>query len=257
MKYFVFLAGIVSAALIGCSSESTTTTNPTPTNYLPSSEGTYYIYENSELEKGSSGGDSVAAVSSDSTWVEGTEQKTDVNGVTKTAVKYAIKVEDSTEIEYQYMAQDGGKLYRLVDLSFDIDSENTVNLGSGWMLVYDQSNPTWTAYEDSVSDVSIVVGGFPLTVTLKIKVTGATAGTENIAVNGQTIATAHSILTVGVTMYVPVLGNLPVNISIHQWLGANIGLVKLYQQPSSNPNPFGEPVVISGSSSVLQRYSIK
>lgn len=256
MKYSVFLASIISVALIGCAKDSTTPTTP-PKNYVPSSAGTYYIYENSELEKSSTGEDSVTAVYSDSTSVEGMEEKADMNGTTKTAVKYAVKAENSADVEYQYMAQEESKLYKLVDLSFDIDSTNTVNLGSGWMLVYDQSNATWTAFEDSVSDIAVDFGGFPVTLSMKIKVTGAYVGTENITVNGQSITTAHSILTVGITVYAPLVGSFPINISIHQWLGADIGFVKSVQPLISSPNPLGYPIVIPGSSSVLLRYSIK
>ncbi|MBI2793048.1 MAG: hypothetical protein HYX66_00175 [Ignavibacteria bacterium] len=255
MKYSVFLASIISVALIGCAKDSTTPTTP-PKNYLPSSTGTYYIYENTEVEKSSSGADSVVAVFSDSTTVEGTEQKSDLKGTTKTAVKYAVRADNSANIEYQYTAQEGSKLYRLINLSFDLDSANTVNLGSRWMLVYDQSNATWTAYEDSVSGITINVGGFPVPVSMKFKVTGANAGTENITVNGQSISTAHSILSIGITVYVPLFGDFPINLSIHQWLGADIGLVKSVQPPISSPSPIGDPIAIPGSSSVLLRYSI-
>ena len=250
------MAVVSATVLFGCAKESTTPSN-TSKNYLPSSAGTYYIHENSVKEKSSTGSDSVTMVYTDSTTVDGTEQKTDSKGTTKTAVRYVVYAGFTSETDTVYMAQEGGKLYQLVDLSYSMGGAGTLDLGTAWILVHDQGSATWTAYEDSVSNLTIDYQGSSIPVTVKIRIAGSSIGEENMTVDGKSVATSHSLLNLNLTMYVPVFGNVTVNVAIHNWFGTNVGLVKSDQPPVTfSILGFGEETV-SGMSSLLVRYSVK
>lgn len=250
------MAVVSATVFFGCAKESTTPSN-TSKNYLPSSAGTYYIHENSVIEKSSTGSDSVTMVYTDSTTVDGKEQKTDSKGTTKTAVRYVVYMDFTSSPDTVYMAQEGGKLYQLTDLSYSSGGTGTLNLGKAWILVHDQGSATWTAYEDSVSNLTIDYSGTPIPATVKIKISGSTIGSENVTVDGKSIATSHSLLNYGLTIYLGSFGNVPVNITIHNWFGTNVGVVKSNQPPFTISIPlFGEKS-FSGMTSVLVRYSVK
>ncbi len=233
MKISIGLIGVVALVIAGCTSEST---NPAAVvSYLATKLGTYMLNNNQILVMNQSGADSVAASFTDSTAYSGTSSAADSEGMTKSAALY-VAHQLGAPTDTLYLSEDGAKLYRLFDLSFNLPNISPLELGTRWVLIGDQNNSTWTGLKDTVSGISVVYQGLPLTIDAVFDLVGTKVGNENITIGGQTTKAMHYKLDYKINFTITaIIGTVPVDplvIPIDFWVVEGVGIVKTYQKPA-------------------------
>lgn len=258
----IFLSvAFVALIIAGCS--STTTTPGTPSSYLPGTTGSYFVRSNVTLEKDTTTG-AVNEVEpyEDSTVVTGKATMTDSKGVSKNAV-VMVTYQNGDPQDTTYMAEDGNKIYALMDLSAGAElGVGNVDLGSRWTLVADQgATAEWTAVSDSVSGISIDYNGTTIMANVAVSVKCKKNGTENLTINGKLVETLKYIMTYNVTMYLNLgiaVVPIPVTLTSDIWIGKGVGMAKQIQQPSEVSVPaLGFSFDIPGSRSAVIRFVVK
>jgi hypothetical protein len=257
----ILLSITIAAVIIaGCSS---TTTSPTGSNsYVVSTTGSYFIKSNVSLEKDSAtGAINESEAYEDSTVVTGKSTMADSKGVSKSAIVMVTFV-DGEPTDTTYMAEEGNKVYLLMDMSTGGGLGVDVDLGSRWTLVADQSaSGEWTAVQDSVSNIEIDYDGTKLMANIGVSVKCKKNGTENLTVSGKVIETIKYAMTYNFTMYINVgiaVVPLPITLTSEIWMGKGVGLVKQLTQPTTVSVPMlGFSFDIPGSRSAVVRYSVK
>ncbi len=226
---------VALAVLSGCTSDSN---NPsTIVAFVSSKVGTYILSSNTVLEKSSTGADSATVTFTDSTTFRGSATVEDSKGISKSSGQY-VSMQSGVAYDTLYLSEDGAKLYRLFDIGFNIPGLGNVELGTRWIQIADQQQSSWTGLQDTIRGINISYSGLPLTIDAVFTVKGSRGGSDNLSINGSTVSANRFSLDYQIALEIsnPILGSIPVDpikLPMDIWLVKGVGLVKVYQKPST------------------------
>lgn len=256
MKRIAALA-ILSGALLTSCGDDATTPEPTSESYVAAS-GSYMLHQNTELEI-----DTVTkAVSETPAPSDSTVAGAVVTYNGKSATPFYAFV-GGVPFDTTYYYQDGAALYTSIPLSYDIGGI-PLDLGSKWAKIMDQGATTWTALTDSIAPIDLPIGGYKL--SAKLNFTGQSLGSENVTINGVTLATKKVQVDLNARLYAmagPTSLPVDVNLKVMYWLADKVGVVKR-EQPAAIVNLgllgqlMGSPIqAVPGVRQVTTKYEIK
>jgi len=252
------------AVLSACSEE--TTQPPASGNYVVSKTGSYYIHTNVLVDIARDGKTTEIPSPADSTVVTGAAT---ISG--KSAVR-SVVFTAGIPTDTTYLAQEGSKVLEYFPIAFSIVGAS-VDLGVRWVTTFDESATSWTALTDTIAPFKFIVGIdtiYPNTdstridtvaynLSVKLNFTGTKTGTENLTIDGLSVATTKSVINIAATIYVNISGTIfPVEISLPRtyWFAKDVGVLKIDQEAkvlNSSPIP---PSGIPGLKQTTVRYTI-
>ena len=255
MKRIAPLAILTAALLVACGGSSTP---ETPTETFVATAGSYMLHQNTDLTIDTvTKAVSETPVPSDSTVVGAAVT---FNG--KSATPHVALV-GGIPADTMHYYQEGSALYSSIPLSYDIGGI-PLDLGFKWAKIYDGGATTWTALADSIAPVDLPIGGYKLSAKLNFQ--GQSAGTENITINGTTVATKKVQVDLNARLYAMAgATSLPVdvNLKVYYWLADKVGVVKMEQPPAIINlgllgQLMGSPIqAVPGGRQVTTKYVLK
>ncbi|GIV53974.1 MAG: hypothetical protein KatS3mg039_0492 [Candidatus Kapaibacterium sp.] len=224
------------------------TTNPTtPPDYMPMSEGNYWVYESYDLD---STGNRTGQATYDSVVVGAALQ---LSG--RTASPFYHFYSDGSKDTLYFSKDADGNLWQyftfeIGDLASSVSNPPTIP--PRWVKVASVGSETsWTILDTTFTDIQ--VQGQPITFNLTVKVTISKAGTESVTVGGKSY-TAQKFSWK--TDLIPSLPLFTASFTATDWAVSGVGYAKQTSQLEISVPMLGMSTK-SGTESTLLRYSVR
>lgn len=225
------------------------TTNPSTTtpDYMPMSEGNYWVYERYQLD---STGNRTGNAAYDSSVVGAAIQ---LGGRTATPI-YTYSSDGGSDTTYYSKDAEGNLwMYFTVDIG-DIASgvANVPSIPARWVKVVSVgTESSWTVLDTTITNVQ--VEGLPTPINVTVKVTISKAGTESITVGGKTYTAQKFTWNTQLTPSLPIF---TANYTATDWAVSGVGYAK-HTDRIELAVPLIGMNIVNGNESTLIRFLVK
>lgn len=257
MKKTIFILTILlSASLITISCSDDKTTGPSDTkNYFPQSIGSWWVFDNYELDQ--SGNRIEESIAEDSVAITGKE---------------VILGKETYIYSDFYLGNEFDKTNRFVENNSywvhnsliepdlgDLGIEFPLDFTDDWVKIADPSMTNWSILTQEIKDLVIEIEGITVTINGNVAIFVDKGSTKNITVDSKSISSQEFVVnykfTGTFTAVIPIPQTLNFTVKTHFWFGEDAGLISGITDPVSI-DLVVEKVEINGSETIAKRFSI-